>query len=64
MEWVFQQEAVSCNFSNKIFFSDGAHFTIGGHVNEQNCRMWSSENHQEIEEKEYPPPYKRHENKK
>ena len=39
------------NFSNKIFFYDEAHFTIGGYVNKQVCRIWYSENPQVIEKR-------------
>ena len=39
---------VDVNFSNKIFFSDEAHFTLGGYVNKRN---WGSKNPQVIEEK-------------
>ena len=39
------------NFSNKIFFSDVAHFTLGGYVNKQNCRIWDFKNLQVIEER-------------
>ena len=28
---------VGGNFPNKIFFSEEAHFTLGGYVNKQNC---------------------------
>ena len=38
------------NFSNKIFFSNKAHLTLGGYVNKQNCIIWGSENSQVIEE--------------
>ena len=34
-----------------IFFSDEAYFTLGGYANKQNCRIWSSENSQVIEER-------------
>ena len=51
VEWVLEQQAVDGNFSNKIFFSDEAHFTLGGYVNKQNCRIWGSENPQVIEER-------------
>ena len=50
VEWLLEQQAVNRNFSNKIFFSDEAHFALGGYVNEQNCRIWGSENPQVIEE--------------
>ena len=49
-EWVLEQHAVDGNFSNKIFFSDEAYFTLGGYVNKQICRIWSSEDPQVIEE--------------
>ena len=46
MEWVLEQQSVDGNFSNKIFFNDGVHFTLGGYVNKQNCRyclgFWES----------------------
>ena len=35
------------NYSNKIFFSDEEHFTLGGDVNKKNCRIWRSESPQE-----------------
>ena len=28
----------------KIIFSNEAHFDLGGYVNKQNCRIWSTEN--------------------
>ena len=28
----------------KIIFSNEAHFDLGGHVTEQNCRIWGTEN--------------------
>ena len=30
--------------AKKIVFSDEAHFDLGGYVNEQNCRIWGTEN--------------------
>ena len=51
MEWVLEYQAVDGNFSNKIFFSDEAHFALVGYVNKQNCRIWGSENPQIIEER-------------
>ena len=50
-ECVLKQQAVEDNFSNKIFFSDEAHITLGEHINKQNCRVWISENLQVIEER-------------
>ena len=43
--------SVGGNFSNKIFFSDEAHFTPNGSVNKQNCCIWGSENSQVIKER-------------
>jgi hypothetical protein len=51
VEWVLEQQAVDGDFSNKIFFSDEAHFSLCGYVNKQNCRIWGSENPQVIEER-------------
>ena len=51
MEWVLEQQAVDGNFSNKIFFSDEARFTLGGYVNKQNCFIWGSEGPQVTEER-------------
>ena len=36
VEWVLEQQVVDDNFSNKIYFSHEAHFTLGGYVNRQN----------------------------
>lgn len=41
INWVKEQPP---NFSQKIIFSDEAHFEIGGYVNKQNCRIWGEEN--------------------
>ena len=35
VEWVLEQQAVDANFSNKVFFNDEKHFTLGGYVNPQ-----------------------------
>ena len=43
VEWVLEQQTVNGNFSNKIFFSDKAHFSLGGYINKQNYRTWGSE---------------------
>ena len=51
MEWLLEQQAVDYNISNKIFFSDEAHFTLRGYVNKQNRRIWCYENPQVIEER-------------
>ena len=55
-EWVLEQQAVNDDFSNQIFFSDEAHFSLGGYVNKQNCRIWGSENPEIIVEKPLHPP--------
>ena len=31
-------------WAKKIIFSDEAHFNFGGYVNNQNCRIWGTEN--------------------
>ena len=43
-------------FDRKIIMSDEAHFHLGGYVNKQNCRIWSSENPKMIIEKPLFPP--------
>lgn len=48
--WVLEQQALNEDFSNNIFFSDEAHFSLGGYVNKQNCRIWGSENPHSIVE--------------
>ena len=35
---------------NKIFFSDEAHFALGGYVNKKNYRIWDSEKPHIIED--------------
>ena len=42
MECVLEQQAMDGNFSNKIFFSYEAHFTLVEYANKQNCRIWGS----------------------
>ena len=48
---MLDQQAVDGDFSNKIFFSDEAHFSHGGYIKKQNCRIWGSENPEVIEER-------------
>ena len=48
---ILHLQAVDGNFSNKVFFNDEAHFTLGGYVYKQNYRIWGSENPQIIQEK-------------
>ncbi|EFN63948.1 hypothetical protein EAG_14216, partial [Camponotus floridanus] len=50
-DWVLEQQAVDGDFSTKIFFSDEAHFSLGGYVNKQNCRIWGNENPQVSQER-------------
>jgi len=50
-DWVLEQQAVDDDFSNKIFFSDEVHFSLGRYVNKQNCRIWGSENPQVSQER-------------
>ena len=39
----------------KITYSDEAHFDLGGYLNNQNCRIWATENpHADIEKKTRP----------
>ena len=45
---MLEQQAVD---SDKIFFSDDAHFTLGGYINKQNCSIWGSEDPQVNEER-------------
>ena len=51
VKWMIKQQAVDGYFSNKIFSSDEAYFTLCGYVNKQNCRIWVSKNPQVIEER-------------
>ena len=40
VEWVVEQLAVDDIFSNKIFYSHEAHFTLDEYINKQNCYIW------------------------
>ena len=41
--------------AKNIIFSGEAHFDLGGYVNKQNCRIWSTENpHAYIEKPTHP----------
>lgn len=55
VEWIMEQQQVDADFSNKIIFSDEAHFHLDGFVNRQNCRIWGSENPRVIVEKQMHP---------
>ena len=49
-ERLLEHQSVDDNLSNKIFFSDEAHFTLNWYVNKQNYHICGSENAQVIEE--------------
>ncbi|GFX52504.1 DUF4817 domain-containing protein [Trichonephila clavipes] len=46
VEWAQNEIAVVPDFHKRILFSDEAHFWLNGHVNKQNCRIWSETNPQ------------------
>ena len=46
IQCVFASLSGPANDLQKIIFSDEAYFDLGGYVNKQNCRIWSSENSQ------------------
>lgn len=46
--WALQKMEMEDDFHRKIILSDEAHFWLNGFVNKQNCRIWASENPQEI----------------
>lgn len=50
-DWVHEQRQIDEDFSQKIIFSDEAHFHLSGFVNKQNCRIWADENPRTIVEK-------------
>ena len=53
LEWaqrVIEMAEDDEQFWNKIIMSDEAHFTLNGTVNKQNCRIYATENPQEIQE--------------
>ncbi|CAH1955285.1 unnamed protein product [Acanthoscelides obtectus] len=49
-DWLLEHRQIDANFSPKIMFSDEAHFTLNGTVNNQNCRIWANENPREYQE--------------
>ena len=56
VDWVNEQQQQNAEFSHQIFFSDEAHFELGGYVNTQNFRIWGSENPHVIVERPLHPP--------
>ena len=40
-KWALQKMTI---LPKKNFFSDEAHFHLGGYINKQNCRIWGTEN--------------------
>ncbi|KAK0166333.1 hypothetical protein PV328_004759 [Microctonus aethiopoides] len=52
VEWIMEQQQLNTDFSNKIIFSNEAHFHLDGFVNRQNCRIWGSEDPRVIVEKQ------------
>lgn len=55
VEWIIDRQNRDADFSNKIIFSDEAHFHLDGFVNRQNCRIWGSENPHVIVQKQMHP---------
>ena len=51
VNWVHEQRQTNDDFSQKIIFSDEAHFHFCGFINKQNCRIWAHENPRQIVEK-------------
>ncbi|GFX64454.1 uncharacterized protein TNCV_4043441 [Trichonephila clavipes] len=46
VEWAQNEIAVVPDFHKRILFSDEAHFSLNGYVNNQNCHIWSEANPQ------------------
>ncbi|GFU42988.1 histone-lysine N-methyltransferase SETMAR [Trichonephila clavipes] len=46
VEWAQNEIAVVPDFHKRTLYSDEAHFWLNGHVNKQNCRIWSEANPQ------------------
>ena len=43
-KWTCDRLTEDADFGKKLTFSDEAHFNLGGYVNNQNCRIWDTEN--------------------
>ncbi|VVC43070.1 Hypothetical protein CINCED_3A003523 [Cinara cedri] len=50
VEWFHNMQVDDVDFASKIIFSDEAHFHTNGFVNKQNCRLWGTENPQQIKQ--------------
>ncbi|CAI6366289.1 unnamed protein product [Macrosiphum euphorbiae] len=55
VEWFHNMQVEDADFAMKIIFSDEAHFHMSGFVNKQNCRLWGTENPQQIEQRQMHP---------
>ncbi|XP_075157741.1 uncharacterized protein LOC142231007 [Haematobia irritans] len=49
-EWALEKLAENPLFYRQILFSDEAHFWLNGYVNKQNCRIWSEEQPEAVQE--------------
>jgi hypothetical protein len=49
-DWAHLKLAEDEHFYRRIVFSDEAHFWLNGYVNKQNCRIWSEDNPQAVNE--------------
>ncbi|XP_055308848.1 uncharacterized protein LOC129572772 [Sitodiplosis mosellana] len=48
--WALEKLEEDPLFSTRILFSDEAHFTLNGHVNKHNCRIWGEEQPEQVQE--------------
>ncbi|CAH1994731.1 unnamed protein product [Acanthoscelides obtectus] len=49
-EWALAKLEEDPHFYRKIVFSDEAHFWLNGYVNKQNCRIWSEDQPEALQE--------------
>ncbi|CAH1988625.1 unnamed protein product [Acanthoscelides obtectus] len=49
-EWALAKLEEDPHFYRKIVFSDEAHFWLNGYVNKQNCRIWSKDQPEALQE--------------